>query len=88
MRHAKLRQHQVAAESGIDPSNLSGLLRQASPPRLDTVERLAAALDCDPLDLLDDVITEWGIPLTREIAVTTRGRPPSGRPPARKRSAG
>ena len=89
MVRAKLKQRELAAKSGIDPSNLSGLLRQAYPPRVDTVERLATALRCNTLDLLAGVITEWGIPLSREMAmVTARDRAPSEAGHATKKRAG
>lgn len=78
----------LSKKARIHQSNLSGLMKQQFPPRQITIRKLSTALDCDPLDLLDDVITEWGLPLSREMVVENSRAPAAGRRSVKKRRAG
>ncbi|MCJ8521152.1 helix-turn-helix domain-containing protein [Pseudorhizobium tarimense] len=52
-RQAKgLSQEEVAHRAGIDRTYISSLEREVYSPTIDVVERLAQAMEMDPLDLL------------------------------------
>lgn len=45
-------QKELAAKAGVNPNTVCGLFR-GTVPKLSTIQKLAAALKCDPLELLE-----------------------------------
>lgn len=74
-----------AKQAKIDASNLRGHINTRFPPTKDTVERIAKALNLRAVDLLDGVMTPWGLPLCAPKS-EARGQP-SEPPRVTKRSA-
>lgn len=70
-----------------DQSNVSQYEQRRYPPRGPTVHKFAAALGCDPAELLADVITPWGVPLCTDVADASgvRDHPRVGEPTGKKR---
>jgi transcriptional regulator with XRE-family HTH domain len=53
LRHAKgISQEDLAHEAGINRSYMSKLEKGASDPRLEIIAKLAAVLECEPVELL------------------------------------
>lgn len=53
MRKEKgLTQSKLSLKSGVDRSQISDIESNRVKPRMDTLERLAAALGCEPRDLM------------------------------------
>lgn len=49
-----LSQAELARQAGVEQTRISALERERRTPHLATLERLAAALRCAPVDLLED----------------------------------
>lgn len=84
------RRMHLSAKSG--QSNVAALETRQFPPTRKTVLRIVHAIPCEVADLLDDVITPWGLVLSRsraerESAPKGRASPP-GQRPAKSKGAG
>lgn len=49
-----LTQQEVADRAGISRAAVSAIEALKSEPQFSTIKKLAAALDCDPFDLMDE----------------------------------
>ena len=57
-RKKKLSQETVAYDSGLSPQHLSKIERCASSPRVDTIVRIAEALDVSPAEFFNSADIE------------------------------
>ena len=84
------RRMKLSEKSG--QSNIASLENRQFPPKRRTALRLAQALAIDVADLLEDVVTPWGLVLRRPSAhyghTDPKARAPSDRRPVKRARTG
>lgn len=94
MAHAELDTSGLAEKSGVPASTISKWRGMANIPRPDSLQPVLKPLGISIEDLLDQVITPWGMPLCRGDAnsnsnhSSSRGHPESERPSVQRRRTG
>lgn len=68
-------------------SNIAALENRQFPPKRQTVLRIVQAMPIDINELLDDVMTPWGLPLARPRDMIQKARAPAEQRPFRGKRA-
>lgn len=88
MDAAKVEPLELAKKSGVQASTISKWRSTSAIPRPDSLAPVLKVLQISLPELLDGVITPWGMPLCGHPDAKARDHPASGHHRGGKRSAG